>query len=91
MTGGCFEDGDVASYETIYLDPQATGEYKVSFDNVSVEIRHDNDPYTVFTQIGDDGLVDLSIFFWLSMGCLAISLLLIVYLGFYYSYYISVE
>ena len=61
----------------------------MDYDNVSVEVRHEKDPYTVFTKIESNGMIDLSIFFWLSMGCLAVALLLIVYLGLFYSYYIS--
>ena len=59
---------------------------------MSVEVRHDRDPYTVFTSI-DYTLenTDLSIFFWMSMMCLVVAVLLIVWLGLYYHCYISNE
>ena len=67
------------------------GSYQVQFTDVSVEVRHDQDPYTVFTAIDNLETTDLSIFFWLSMSCLLVALALIIFLGLYYHCYISAQ
>ena len=61
------------------------------FSDISVEVRHDKDPFTVFTALEPSQIADLSIFFWLSMMCLLGALVLILFLGFYYQCYISNE
>ena len=91
VTTGCFIDGQVGLYETQSISPGSDGMYRVSFTNIPVEIRHDSDPFTVFTAVDSMETTDLSIFFWLSMACLLVALVLIMYLGIYYHCYISVE
>ena len=92
LTTGCFDDGNAGFYEQIALvQDSASNEYKVDFTDVTVEVRHDKDPYTIYTAIASNDSFDLSLFFWLSMGCLLFALVLIIWLGIYYSYYISVE
>lgn len=62
---------------------------EVVFKDVIIEVRSDEDPQTVFTSIDPKLSTDLSIFFWLSMMCLMLALLCIIYLGFYYQCYIK--
>lgn len=73
------------------IERQEGGTYEYIFQNVSVEVRHDKDPYTVFTALDSNESADLSIFFWLSMLSLLVALLMIFCLGYYYSCYISNE
>ena len=91
VTEGCFQNGAVGLYKTEALERGSDGYYKVDFKDIPVEIRGDDDPYTVFTAVDPAETADLSIFFWLSMGCLCVALLLIFYLGCYYHFYISVD
>ena len=67
------------------------GKYIVALPDVAIEVRNDQDPYTVFTASDQTDQVDLSIFFWLSMGCLLAAFVLILFLGVYYHFYISVS
>ena len=61
----------------------------IAFNDVAVEVRDTHDPYTVFAGLKAQESTDLSIFFWISMLCLAVSVVLIFYLTFYYYCYIA--
>lgn len=91
VTNGCFIQGAVGMYEQEQPSQMPDGSYEYFFNDVSVEVRHDFDPYTVFTALEPTETADLSIFFWLSMGSLLVALFLIFFLGFYYQCYISNE
>ena len=62
----------------------------IDFTDVAVEVRDTHDPYTVFSGVNNEGGTDLSIFFWVSMLCLAVSVVLIFYLTAYYYCYIAI-
>lgn len=53
VTNGCFVNGDVAYYATVPMSEIDTGDgmHEFTFNDVPIEIRHDADPYTVFTGV----------------------------------------
>lgn len=92
VTTGCFVGGNVAYYASVPLSEieTPTGMHSLDFNDVPIEVRHDADPYTVFTSIATLNEADMHIFFWLSMACLFAAFILIIALATYYNLYISV-
>lgn len=80
---GCFPDGQVAQYRDVNSD---VGGKKKKFrlynlENVHIEVRSRKDPYIEFAKAEESLSNDLSVLFWVSMLCVAISACLIVALG----------
>ena len=86
---GCYSEGEAGIYQQISLQNNSKQGTIINFDDVAVEVRDSHDPYTVFAGINRKETTDLSIFFWISMLCLAVSVVLIFYLTFYYYCYIA--
>lgn len=74
--GGCFTDDQIEDYEVAEADKIYT------FDNIPIEIRSKNDPYTVFTEHHYNIGKDLTAMFWISIALLSLAFLLILILIF---------
>ena len=72
---GCFTDGNIGYYEI------ATPNKTQSLNFIPVEVRHKQDPYIIFAEAHYNMGRDTSFFFWLSISCLVLALVLIVVLG----------
>ncbi|CDW82390.1 UNKNOWN [Stylonychia lemnae] len=81
--GGCYESDEVGLYE------QAKPNETYSLEYIPLEVRHKQDPYIVYAESHYNLGRDLSIFFWLSVGCLASSLFLTVLLSFCFCFIIK--
>lgn len=90
LVAGCYIDGEAGKYEPVSLQPNTKAGTVIDFTDVAVEVRDTHDPYTVFSGVNNEGGTDLSIFFWVSMLCLAVSVVLIFYLTAYYYCYIAI-
>ena len=89
VTVGCYAEGEAGIYAPVSLKQNTKTGTVISFTDVAVEVRDTHDPYTVFAGINRKESTDLSIFFWMSMMCLAASVVLIFYLTFYYYCFIA--
>ena len=82
-------DGEAGIYQPVSLVKNSKQGTIISFNDVVVEVRDTHDPYTVFAGLNKKGNTDLSIFFWISMMCLSVSVAMIFYLTFYYYCFIA--
>ena len=89
VTTGCYVDGEAGIYQPVSLVKNSKQGTIISFNDVVVEVRDTHDPYTVFAGLNKKGNTDLSIFFWISMMCLSVSVAMIFYLTFYYYCFIA--
>jgi len=83
LAEGCFPDGQVGQYRNVNSD---VGGKKSTFklfnlDKVHIEVRSRSDPYIEFAKAEESLSNDLSILFWVSMLCVAISAFLIIALA----------
>lgn len=76
--GGCFENDSPVLFERAY--PGRSYE----FDNIPIEVRADDDPYTAVSKQGgmSHGGVDLSYFRWLGFVFFSFSMIAAVVFGF---------
>lgn len=88
LATGCYVNGEVGIYRPVGFN-NTGGHPTINFNDVAVEVRDSHDPYTVFAGGGHQDTSDLSFFFWLSMLCLFVSVVLIFWLTFYYYCYIA--
>lgn len=89
VTMGCYAEGEAGIYQPVSLAKNTATGTVITFNDVAVEVRDTHDPYTVFAGINRKESTDLSVFFWISMMCLGVSVILIFYLTFYYYCYIA--
>ena len=89
VTTGCYVDGEAGVYQPVSLEKNTKTGTVIPFNDVAVEVRDTHDPYTVFAGLNKKGNTDLSIFFWVSMLCLSMSVAMIFYLTVYYYCFIA--
>ena len=70
FVGGCYTDNEIEYFE------QADPDKVYEFDAIPIEVRSSNDPYTVFAESHYNLGRDLTLFLWLSiaMVCMTIAL-----------------
>lgn len=78
-SGGCYTDGDIGYYEM--MDYNTTYYLNGEHGGVTIEVRHKDDPYTVFAEAHYNMGRDLELFEWLSVFTLAMAAALILILG----------
>jgi len=80
---GCFPGGQVAQYKDVNSDVGGKKKKFKIFDlgKVHIEVRSRNDPYIEFAKAEESLSNGLSMLFWVSMLCVAISACLIISLG----------
>lgn len=85
FVGGCYLEDGIGDYEIAQLNKSH------SFDFIPIEVRYQYDPYTVFAESHYNLGRDLTIFFWLSIGCFSAAFLCTLILGVFFCFLVKKE